>query len=528
MTEDRTPLDVLARITENSELARAVPLLRPEVLHAVILQCGLQDSGDLLALTTAEQLSALFDLDLWKPDHAGADEQFDAARFCEWLEVLVESGPALAADRLAKMDAALVVAGLSPRVKVFDPGVFEPVAEPSSADAVLNPGRERGVHAEIGGYVIVARRQDAWDPILEVLNALAELYAEAFHRVMRGCRKLSHSGREFDGLDELLSDAKQTRFDLSLSREQRRERIGFLSAPEARAFLESARHSRLSSDPPQDDPVFAAHERSLDATAEPREDLTRRQADSGAADTPAALASVIDVLREGGLLPDSPRALLSSGRAEPSSIHAALNGYLQHCAADDALWMMRHRELAFLANALMAGCSIQGRQFTHREAGDAVAATCNLGLEYWPAQWPASTTATLVAIFQVGWIVLHREVSIAAARELIDALDVVQCSDRDVQLELYRLRRELRQHLQTGTPWHARDRLDVLATLDLPAWAALAALLDECPVMLSNVSRTGANRPYTVNPAEFQCIASARDLKAIREFLESLPALLTG
>src|SRR5262245_9264779 len=247
MTEDRTPRNVLALITENSQLARAVPLLRPEVLHAVILHYGLQDSADLLALTTSEQLSAVFDLDLWKPDRAGADEHFDAARFCEWLEVLVDSSPTMAADRLAKMDAALIVAGLSPNVKVFDPGTFEPTEEPSSADAVLNPGRERGVHAEIGGYVIVARRQDVWDPILDVLNALEERDPDAFHRIMRGCRKLSNSGREFDGLDELLSDANQTRFDLSASREQRRERMGFLPAPEARAFLDSARHTLLSS-----------------------------------------------------------------------------------------------------------------------------------------------------------------------------------------------------------------------------------------------------------------------------------------
>ena len=69
--------DVLARISRNQDLARAVPLLRPEVLHAVITHCGLQDCGELLALATSEQLSAVFDLDLWKVNRAGEEEQFD-------------------------------------------------------------------------------------------------------------------------------------------------------------------------------------------------------------------------------------------------------------------------------------------------------------------------------------------------------------------------------------------------------------------------------------------------------------------
>ncbi|MGH9240201.1 MAG: DUF6178 family protein [Vicinamibacterales bacterium] len=65
------------------ELLRVLPHLAPESLHALILQRGLHDSGDLLALATPPQLSAVFDLDLWKADRAGGDEQFDGARFCE-------------------------------------------------------------------------------------------------------------------------------------------------------------------------------------------------------------------------------------------------------------------------------------------------------------------------------------------------------------------------------------------------------------------------------------------------------------
>ena len=44
----------------------------------------------------------------------------------------------------------------------------------------------------------------------------------------------------------------------------------------------------------------------------------------------------------------------------------------------------RMEELGYLANALMAGCSIQSRPFTAPEAWDAAIAVCNLGLENWP------------------------------------------------------------------------------------------------------------------------------------------------
>jgi len=41
---------------------------------------------------------------------------------------------------------------------------------------------------------------------------------------------------------------------------------------------------------------------------------------------------------------------------------------------------MRSQELAYLANTIVAGCSIQARPFTRRGVGRAVA-VCNLGLE---------------------------------------------------------------------------------------------------------------------------------------------------
>ena len=71
------------------------------------------------------------------------------------------------------------------------------------------------------------------------------------------------------------------------------------------------------------------------------------------------------------------------------------------------------------------------------------------------------------------------------------------------------------------------DSLLALFT-DPGAWAALVALLDECPVMLANVAATGGQRPLRVQPTEFRFIAEAKHLAAVRDFLQSLPDSLTA
>jgi hypothetical protein len=190
--------------------------------------------------------------------------------------------------------------------------------------------------------------------------------------------------------------------------------------------------------------------------------------------------------------------------------------------------MAREQALGFLANALVAGCSVQGRSFTPREASDAVVATCNLGLECWPQQWPPAATHDLVTVFRVGWAVLHRDVTMVAARLLFDALGHVQTSDRDIQIGLRVLARELRKQTKAGAPWRARAALDALAPLDLPVWAALVALLDECPVMLANVWAPGDGPTLTISPSTFHFVSERRHVAAIRDFLGSLAERLTG
>src|SRR6266498_2536956 len=208
--------------SEHSKPRACVPRLRPDLLHRVIQTCGLEDCGEIVTLATPEQLARIFDLDLWRAAQPRRDEQFDADRFGVWLEVLVESGAAAAAQKLAGMDVDLVVAGLAQHTLVYDLAAVTPFETTDGelvtfyADAISV--FDDGLRFDVGGYLLVAKRADSWEAIVEVLTSLDAWHPDYFHQVMQGCRALSNSGREIDGLDDLLSegeDRKSTRLNSS-------------------------------------------------------------------------------------------------------------------------------------------------------------------------------------------------------------------------------------------------------------------------------------------------------------------------
>lgn len=511
----------------------------------MIRHCGLEECSDLLMLATTEQLSAVFDLDLWRTDAVGHDEQFDSARFCQWLEVLADADVGEAAQRVAALDPTLVIVGLASQIAVFDPGVFAPATEMTGAEVVINPTLDGRLHAAIGGYIVAANETESWDTLVAVLTALEEHHRPQFDRLMRGCRRLSNSKPELDGLDDLLASGKQVHFDLAIGREQRRGDRGFVAAAQARAFLHASRTISLqAADPPQPDPIFVAFLRSLestqlDAQAEPIESSATSLGDD---ESPADVGAVVELFRDAGVLPGASRRLLPGAPGEPAT---GIDRYLQFVREYDAVaYAARMQELAFLGNVLMSGCSLQDRPFTQAEASRAVLAVCSLGLENWPRSWLSKRAAAhpndaaplpedillrqdSVTAFGVGWSILHRDVSMFAAEQLLHALEDIQCSDRDVAIGLATLRRELTKHWQAATPWHARNAFDVLCILDLPVWAALLGLIAEFPVMLANVARhPTAVRSIDVSHGEF--ISGNDHLTSVRSFLRDLSGQLSG
>ena len=542
---------VLDRILNTPDLERVIPRLHPDLLHRVIQTCGLEDCGEIVALATPEQLARVFDLDLWRAAKAGRDEQFDADRFGVWLEALVETGAAAAAQKLAGMDVALVIAGLAQHALVYDVAAVTPYETTDGelitfyADAIRV--FDDGLKFDVGGYLLLAKRTDSWEAIVEVLTSLDARHPDYFHQVMEGCRALSDSGREIDGLDNLLSEGDQAMLDLAVDRERRREKQGYVTPAQARAFLQMSRELRLDQgDMPPANPLALAYFRDIDETTVADAHSASRaswvlasgsEEQLASEDSAEAVAAIFEVLLDAGILAQPPRSLLSGseGRAPYlGHIRARLEFALDQ---DPAAYSARNEELTYLANTLMAGCSIQARPFTAQEASDAAVAICNLGLENWPLRWlPANATAPhisflidhdLVSVFQVGWTVLHREVSMYAAEQLIAILDRMRCDDREIQAGLDALRIKTAKHWEAGAPWRARDALDVIATLDLLAWAVLLALIDECPALHAGVGASQDSRTLSVSATDFEFISENSQIASVRVFMRSLPEIMS-
>jgi hypothetical protein len=505
MTKSRPLLD---RLRKTSDLALVVPRLQPAVLHRVIQICGLEDCADVIAAATPSQISRILDVDIWRAPKPGLDEDFDADRFGEWIEVLLQAGDDVAIRTLVGLDPHLIIAGLAQHVAVFDSAA---VSQYITLDGELSRGRrlEEGQSAEIGGYVVQARRPSSWDAIVEVLRLLDAEQPDCFHRLMQGCRRLSDGHRELDVSHDLLTDNEQEMFDLACARESRREREGYMSAPQARAFLQMARHVRLTDDtPPAPNAIAHAYFRALEPPPVPS-DETPSEAD----------ATVAEILRDEGVLPAQPRALLGGSVDRTPSRLALIHAFVvAHAASGE--------ELAYLANTLMSGCSLQRRSFTEREASDAAAAVCNLGLENWPRRW---NEPDLIGAFQVGLAVLQQDVSMHVAERLTVVLGELRTGDRDIQIDVSRLRRELIAFSRDGEPWRARQALEVIMLLDAPSWAALASLLDEHPVMHGAIGAAlGTSKAEAIDVHAFEFISENSQIASIRAFMQLLPVVLAG
>ncbi|HEY7180092.1 MAG TPA: hypothetical protein VIC84_01685, partial [Blastocatellia bacterium] len=321
---------------------------------------------------------------------------------------------------------------------------------------------------------------------------------------------------------------------------------GYVTPAQARAFLQMSRELRLGSDAmPPSNPLARAYFRAIEGrtsadaySASSASGLLAAGSEAPPApeDTAEAVAAVFEVLLDAGILAQPPRALLSGseGRA-PRLGHIRLR--LEFALdQDQAAYSARNEELAYLANTLMAGCSIQGRSFTAQEASDAAIAVCNLGLENWPLRWLPANAAEppisflvdhdLVSVFQVGWKILHDDVSMYAAEQLIKVLRRLRCNDREIQAGLDALRIEMTKHWQAGAPWRARNALDVIATLDLLAWAVLLALIDEYPALHAGARAPQDSRTLSVSATDFEFISENSQIASVREFMQSLPETL--
>jgi hypothetical protein len=341
---------------------------------------------------------------------------------------------------------------------------------------------------------------------------------------MQGCRRLSNSRPEIDGLDDLLMAPEQHLHDAAIERERRRSQRGYAAPADARAFLQQSRR------PPDTSPARTA----MNPIAAACFRDTAEDADSLAeGDIATSIDAVIDSLTDAGVMPERPpAALLEAADDDPRAarlpiLRRLMAFVLRH---DEPAYLARGRELAFLANTLLAGCSVQSRPFTPREASDAAASICNLGLECWPAALPDAFLAArdLVTVFEAGWSALYRDVSLFVADRLASTLADLDYADGETRRGLHALVRTLVQQRDAGAPWLARDAADVLATLDVAAWTSVLGLLDECPILPAALTAILERRTTSISPTAFAFISTTAQIGDIRVFVGMLPRLLSA
>ncbi len=548
---------LIVRLLDLPDPGAVVRELDPKVLHQVIRKCGLEDAGDIVALATPDQLLRVFDEDLWGSARAGAEDWFDADRFGLWLEVLTEMGEAIAADKLAALDFDFVTAAFSRHILVLDRvwlsrAVSRQFADegdhdPSGNDILtsIEGLLEGSLNHEFGDYVVISKRPACWEPLLAALISLDERHSEVFARLMDRCCRISVEDMDgADGLCTVASAGEQVMSDAAHERELRREAEGYVTAAMAAAFLEMARQLRPDehAGPPERDHITSACLRATELR-ERGSARGRETAGSGATRdgersnaTEHEVADFISVLREAGAVPGVAAPQLCDGAGKHRDRLFPIKSLLSTVGANDpAVYALRMKELGFLANVLMAGCSFQSRRFTAAEAADAVIATCNLGVENWPSHWkPEAGSADLLArtdlvgLFKIGWTILYDRVCIHAARRLAAALADLRCGDRAICREITALLTRLRYEIGRGTPWNERDNLDVLAILDQPTWSILLGFLDECPVVPAFADGTTVGAlPRRLAPA-FSFFAEEQQVTWARKFSDELPDRLLG
>lgn len=364
--------ELLARILDTPDLAASIQALEAPALARLIDAVGLEDAGEIVAFASATQLAEVFDEDLWRSARAGDDERFDGDRFLVWLEVLIEAGDAFVADRLAKLPEDLVTLALHQHLLVLD--VDELLVEMRSLEEdeakTVEKALSNTLSEEIDEYQLIARRHDGWDTVLAAVLALDRDHHSQLARILeRLCAMTSKHVDDEGGLHAALTSEEMLESDVAADREERRAAAGYVAPSDARAFLKLA--ERRPTEPPKEhDPVTRAYLREL---AKDRSRPRRRPT--------AESAAFASVLRDAGVV-STPRAtpLLAGGSPTPREL--LLVRTMRRLAETDAnAFAARSEEIAYLANVLIAGASIEGRPYRPAEAVQKAVETCSRGLE---------------------------------------------------------------------------------------------------------------------------------------------------
>ena len=353
---------LLGQMLDDPQLAPQLQALPAPVLRQVIVQIGLEDAGELVALSSLEQLREVFDEDLWRSPRPGQDDAFDAARFCTWLEVLLEAGDAFVADRLAELSEDFLVFAFSRLLRALDPAEVAASIRDDDEAGLIDKVLEAEDCRELGDYLIVARIENGWDAVWTTLVAWDDRHPELLRAVLQRCWLATREQAEGPGgLYEVLTGEEQLLEDARAEREERRAAHGYVAPADARAFLGLARRAPAE---PETDPITRAYFRELRPVP-----VAPVLAGGGAGRSRSI--PLRRLLAEAGALP-------AHDDAPPPAASLFRGTVIELAGSDPRAHQRVVEELAYLANVLVAGDT--SRAWQPADAAERVLELCDAGL----------------------------------------------------------------------------------------------------------------------------------------------------
>jgi hypothetical protein len=214
--------------------------------------------------------------------------------------------------------------------------------------------------------------------VLAAVLALDREHHEQLARILeRLCAMSADDIEREGGLHNALTSEEMLEADVAAEREDRRSEAGYVAPSDARAFLELARQS-ISELPREHDPVTRAYFRGLARSPA----VTRRPQDRQLLTDAPKPSPLARVLIGAGVVagPDAATPLLGTGtKARRETLLARAMRTLAE--TDAAAFAARSEEIAYLANILVAGASVDDRRYRPAEAVQRALEVCSRGLE---------------------------------------------------------------------------------------------------------------------------------------------------
>lgn len=358
-----------------------------------------------------------------------------------WLEVLLEAGDAFVAGRLSELPEDMLTLALHEQMLVLEVDALgERMLRDDDPDevALLDKALTNCLYEELDEYQLIARHPDGWDAVLTAVLALDRDHGALLRRVLDRCVAMSAEYIDDNGgLYEVLTSEEMLGEDVAADRESRRAEAGYVAPSDATSFLKLAAAGSEGESNGRD-PVTRAWFREL--ARKPGKPVAPSRASGG-------LRRILEAAGMAGQA--MPR--LTAGddnRSSAGRVRGRTGARLPEDVVVQAMRLLagqspaafdkRQEELAYLANVLVAGATIDGRRVRPVEAIRAAMSVIAAGLESESAQQskglsPADAAAVLMTdrldgLFRVGWARLHSEAARAGREHTYNDLDVMQKS----------------------------------------------------------------------------------------------------